>query len=406
MRIAIVNVTYRSGSTGTIVKDLAEFAKNSGHEVLVFCGRGEEEPGVIKVQTKSRLYIDALKSRFLDNQGFNSKNATKRLIEQLRVFRPDVINLHNIHGYYLYLPMLFSYLKNEYQGKIVITLHDSWLYTGHCSYYLSFHCQKWKTECDGCPGRKIYPKAYFAKAKQNFDRKMKLFQDLRNVTLVTPSEWLKKDVEQSPILSRFPCITINNGIDTSLCRKCAASKTKGEKPIILGVANWWNHSKGLDVFGQIQKSLGDSYRIVLCGGLKGKKPANLGDVEFKGLIKNQEELFRMFGKASVFVNPTRMDNYPTVNLESICCGTPVVCFDVGGCKETIKDPRYGTCVKDVEQMIREIKRYSESSFEVDYSQYDKSTMCRAYLELYESGRAQIVKETNLKEHNQNRGDIS
>ena len=341
MRIAFINVTYAQGSTGALVQDLAEHFRKNGHQVLCLCGRGEHKDAVC-VQSKIGMYIDGFKTRIFDNQGFNSKTATKRAIVLLKEFKPDIINVHNIHGYFFNLPSFFKYLADDFSGHIFWTLHDSWAYTGHCSHYLGTACGKWKTHCEKCPLKSLYPKSYIDRSKTTFDKKQKCYDliDPARMHLVTPSDWLKNDVKKSALFGRFNCQTIHNGIHLELCNQARAVRrellSQEKEKIILGVANNWNSSKGLDDFIELSKQLPPGFKIRLIGSIKDKKIKIPSNIDLLGNISDKRKLYEEFAKATVFFNPTKRDNYPTVDLEAQACGTPVVAYDVGGVKETVK----------------------------------------------------------------------
>ena len=248
--------------------------------------------------------------------------------------------MHNIHGYYLNLKVLFKYLKNEYKGKIVWTLHDCWAFTGHCSYFTSIKCNKWQKKCFNCPRLNVYPKEYFDTTKKEFELKKKLFTNLNNLTLVTPSNWLK-DLVKISFLKKYKVEVINNGIDLNIFKPTYDETIYDKyniprnKKIILGVANVWTKEKGLYDFIKLSEKLDDSFVIVLVGvddKIQKILPNNILAIK---RTDNQIDLAKIYTIADVFVNPTYEDNYPTTNLESIACGTFTVCYNTGGCKEQI-----------------------------------------------------------------------
>jgi hypothetical protein len=96
------------------------------------------------------------KTRIFDTHGFGSKITTKSFINELEKLNPDVIHLHNIHGYYLHIELLFEYLKKS-NKPVVWTLHDCWSFTGHCAYFEYDGCEKWKLGCNSCPQKNSYP---------------------------------------------------------------------------------------------------------------------------------------------------------------------------------------------------------------------------------------------------------
>ena len=338
-RILFIN-SVCNGSTGTICKNLYKAAVEEGHECCIAYGRGEAPKGfkTIKIGNKLDIYLHVLKARLFDASGFGSKQATKEFIKKIDEFKPDIIHLHNIHGYYVNIEILFKYLRAHPEIKKIWTLHDCWAFTGHCAYYTYAKCNKWQRCCNSnCPNKNEYPKAIFSKVEKNFNRKKEIFNNVENMILVTPSEWLKNEVEKS-YLKSYQIEVINNGVDTKIF-KYTKSNIKEKysiknKKIILGVASVWDKRKGLDIFIKLSKRLDSNYQIVLIG-LNKKQQKKVSD-NIIGITRteNVQELVKWYSAAEVLFNPTLEDNYPTVNLEAIACGTPVITFDTGGSPES------------------------------------------------------------------------
>lgn len=338
-RILFIN-SVCNGSTGTICKNLYKAAVEEGHECCIAYGRGEAPKGfkTIKIGNKLDIYLHILKARLFDASGFGSKQATKEFIKEIDEFKPDIIHLHNIHGYYVNIEILFKYLKDHSEIKKIWTLHDCWAFTGHCAYYTYAKCNKWQTCCNGyCPNKNEYPKTIFSKIESNFNKKRKVFCGVENMILVTPSKWLKGEVEKS-YLKSYQTKVINNGVDINVF-KYTESDIKERydiknKRVILGVASVWDKRKGLDTFIELSKQLDNEYQIVLIGLNKKqikKLPSNIIGIT---RTENVEELVKWYSAADVYFNPTLEDNYPTTNLEAIGCDTPVVTFNTGGSPES------------------------------------------------------------------------
>ncbi len=341
MKIIQINSSINSGSTGRISEEIGIVAQKSGYEVYAAYGRlnNNSKLKTIKIGSDLDIYIHGIKSRLFDNHGFASKNATRKFISELEIIKPDIIHLHNIHGYYLNVEILFNYIrKNEI--PVIWTLHDCWPMTGHCSYFDFVNCNKWQTHCNNCPNKKGYPQSYGLDAsKQNFDKKKSLFTGLKNVTIVTPSLWLAEIVKCS-YLSRYPVRVINNGVDLTIFRPNETAEIDKKynltnKKVIFGVASIWDRRKGLDDFIQIHEKLANNFQIVLVG-LSTKQIEQLP----KGIIailrtEDINELAELYSRADVFVNPTYVDNFPTTNIEALACGTPVVSYITGGSTESI-----------------------------------------------------------------------
>lgn len=339
-KVVFINVVC-NGSTGRIMCDIAKEAKNNGYETYCFYGRGvaNKELNCIKIDNKLSILFHVLISRFGFN-GHGSYFATKKLIKRLKEINPDIIHLHNIHGYYLNLKVLFNYLTNEYKGKIIWTLHDCWAFTGHCSYFTLVSCNKWQKECFSCPRLGIYPKEYIDTTNKEFYLKKRLFTNLNNVTLITPSNWLKSLVERS-YLNKYPITTINNGInlnifkriiDFNILKKYDIPKNK---KILLGVANIWEERKGLNIFLDLAKIIKEDEIIVLVG-LNDKQKKSLPQ-NIIGITRtdNQTDLAKLYSLAKVFINPSFEETFSLVTIEAMACGTPVVVCDMSAPKELI-----------------------------------------------------------------------
>ena len=335
MRLLQINSVYGYGSTGRIVKDIHKAALEKGIDSYVAYGRSQyNDKRLIKIGSKKDLFYHGLKTRFFDQHGLASKNATRRFIEQIRNLKPDIIHLHNIHGYYLNYPLFFDFLKSD-EIKVYWTMHDCWAYTGHCSYYSFIECNKWETHCERCPQLNKYPKSLgLDNSYQNFEHKKKSFTGHKNLKIITPSHWLAGELSNS-FLKEYSVSTIHNGIDLEVFkpRRSLFKERYGiqNKNIILGVASMWDERKGLHTFLELSKLLNEDEVIVLVG-LKLKDYPNIISIN---RTNNLDELVDIYSSADALLNPTLEDNFPTVNLEAMACGVPVITFDSGGSKESI-----------------------------------------------------------------------
>ena len=339
MRIAEISAFYQY-SVGKIMRDIKQYIDNKTEDACeIFYARGEEvnNSGVTKFTSKVSIYFNALISRIFDNDGFCSKYNTKKLIKKLKEFNPDVIHIHCLHGYYLNVELLFKYFKDNPNIKIVWTMHDVWAITGHCCYFNKVNCEKWKTQCYNCPLKKEYPKSLiFDNSKKNYEKKKKIFTSLNKeqLIIVTPSIWIKGIIENS-FLSKYQIINIYNGIDLDKfnLEKEELSSVVSKKKILLSVASVWDYRKGLDTIIDISSKIGPDWEIIIIGKIDKKVvlPKNITHIE---RTSNQQVLKQYYQSCDVFFNPTKDDNYPTVNLEAQACGAKVLTFDVGGCKET------------------------------------------------------------------------
>ena len=396
MKVLQINTVCGTGSTGRIVADLYKTLTEEGHDCFVGYGRGNAPQGIkaYRIGTDYDMYHHALMTRISDKTGFYSKKATKKFIKEAKQYNPDIIHLHNLHGYYINLELLFEYLYKA-NKPIVWTLHDCWAFTGHCAYFDYIGCDKWKKGCYSCPQKNEYPRSVvFDNSKWNYQHKENLFTTLENMTIITPSEWLAGLAKQS-FLGKFDIKVINNGIDLTVFKPKKSNFREKynleEKFIVLGVANIWDRRKGLDVFFELCEVLNDDYKIILMG-LNNRQMENLPE-NILGLMRtdNVTELIEIYTAADVFVNPALEDNFPTVNLEALACGTPIITYDTGGSVESIDD-NCGFIVKrcsvyDLKKLIECAKSGNMFSRECCTSRaklYDKKNMSERCLEVYKN----------------------
>lgn len=388
MKVLMINVVCGIRSTGRICTDLATALETQGHEVKIAYGR-EEVPEqfkkyAVRIGNDFDVKIHGIKARLFDGSGFGSKAVTIKFIEWVKEYDPDVIHLHNIHGYYINVEVLFGYLKTCGK-KIIWTLHDCWAFTGHCAYFDYVNCEKWKKECDKCPQKKEYPARIGPDmSKRNYEYKKELFAGIHNLIIVTPSYWLADLVSKS-FMKDYSVQVIHNGVDTEIFKPTFGNikeKYKCQnKKIILGVAAVWDKRKGLDTFVELSKRVDSTYQIILVG-LDKKQieslPTNIIGIE---RTNNVYELVELYTEATVFVNPTLEDNYPTTNIESIACGTPVISYRTGGSPESAK--MYGMSVKkkDIDELVVAIK--SVDKIQADNVDIDYKNTLQKYLVIYQ-----------------------
>lgn len=393
MKVLMINSVCGIRSTGRICTDLAVALDEQGYEVKIAYGR-EEVPKqfqkyAVRIGTDRDVKLHGLKARLFDGAGFGSKSATIKFIRWVKGYDPDVIHLHNIHGYYVNIEILFDYLRTCGK-KIIWTLHDCWAFTGHCAHFDYANCNKWKTRCFSCTEISNYPKSLCDHSARNYDVKKKSFTGIENMIIVTPSKWLEILVRQS-FLKEYSVKTIANGIDLNIFKPTIGSFRQmyhlENKKIVLGVASAWSAKKGVHDFKKLSNMLDDSYQIVLVG-LTEKQCAELPK-SILGMTRtnNATELAELYTTANVFANPTYEDTYPTVNIEAQACGTPVVTYQTGGSPETLL-PNCGICVQrgDVYKFKNAIENMCSQgkAFVYDRSFFDKKICYKAYLSLYDN----------------------
>jgi glycosyltransferase involved in cell wall biosynthesis len=342
MKVLQINTTGNSASHGRIAAGIGKQLILGGHESYLAYGRpgNECESELIKIGGKLDQGLHMVKSRLFDRHGFSSADATRSLIRKIDQVEPDIIHLHNLHGYYLNIEVLFTFLK-EWGKPVAWTFHDTWPITGHCSYFEHMNCFKWETLCYDCPNIKGYPKSWFIdNSRKNYLQKKALFTGLKNLVLVSPSQWLAKYLKRS-FLSDFEVRIIYNGVDTVKFNPELEGLTKGKfsltKKYILGVANIWDERKGLRDFISLRRILDDEIEIVLVG-ISGQQKKALGN-GIRGILRTESvsDLASLYAGAEAFVNPTYLDNFPLVNIEALSCGTPVITYRTGGSHESVDD---------------------------------------------------------------------
>lgn len=339
MKVVQINTVCGCGSTGKICVGISKVLNTQGIDNYILYSIGNSDyPQAIKCgEVFPRL--QAIRSRILGNYGFNSRRSTKRLIEGLNQIDPDVVHLHNLHGHNCNLEMLMDYFRKR-KTKLVWTFHDCWAFTAYCPYFDLVDCSKWKFECHHCTQRRKYS-WFLDRSNWLYQKKKEVFSGL-NLTIVTPSNWLAGLVKDS-FFRNYPVVVLNNGIDLSAFKPTlsdfrAKHGISEDQLILLGVANQWEQRKGADVFVNLAHRLdSDLFQIVMVGTddkIDQLLPMNVISIH---RTSNQKELAELYTAADLFVNPTREDNFPTVNMESIACGTPVLTFRTGGSPECIDE---------------------------------------------------------------------
>lgn len=360
MRLLEVNsVPY--GSTGKIMFSIADLAQNKGMKALCFTGFSWHKSdnknwrliGSLPEKT-FHMYMD----RLTGLHGYFSYFSTLRFLRKVKKFSPDIIHIHNLHGWYINFPLFFKFIK-KHNIPVVWTLHDCWSITGHCPHFTMIGCDRWKSGCFDCAQYKEYPKSILDTSKTMYRMKKKWFNGIENMTIVTPSKWLSEIIKQS-YLRKYPVQIINNGIDLEVFKPTESDLRKrlglsDTDKIILGVSLGWNNKKGLDVFIELAKRLDSHYKIILVGTDNSTDALLPESVISIHRTSNRKELAEIYSAADVFVNPTREDTFPTVNVESLACGTPVITFRTGGSPEIIDESSgYVVETDDIDEMEKRI----------------------------------------------------
>ncbi len=333
-RLLQINTVAAGGSTGKIVESIGRMAIADGWESWIAYGRGnpKSESNLIRIGNDADMMWHGLQTRLFDRHGLASKKATKTFIKEIKKINPDLIHLHNIHGYYLNYPLLFKFLK-EWGGPVVWTLHDCWAFTGHCTNFQNPKCDKWMCGCNKCSQPYDYPKSWHKdRSDINFTEKRLTFRSIiKQLTIVAVSEWLKDSIKKS-FLSEARITAIHNGIDLNAFKPYSTDTSEN---VILGVANVWSDKKGIDEFIFLREQLPENCKIILVGMTQKQIKSLPSGITGIGKTNSQQELARLYSSATVFVNPTKEETLSLTNIEAQACGTPVVCYATGGTPETV-----------------------------------------------------------------------
>lgn len=396
MKIALIDVNYSKSSTGKILKDLKYYFESRGNNVLACFGRGDpvNETSVIKVSSDIETYIHAGLTRLTGYTGGFSYFSTKKLIQELSTFKPDIVHLHELHGYYVDLYEVVEWLIDN-NIPVVWTFHCEFMYTGKCGH--AYDCVKWKHGCGKCPALADYPAAFFDRTASMYVKKKNLFSDFDKLKIVTPSSWLLNRVKQS-FLSDKDSRVIHNGIDTTNVfypRKSIPNKLVSfdfSKPTVLAVAPYiLDESKGGEWVITLAERFGLEMNFILVGvdDLTRIYPKN---VFVFARTSDQSELAEFYSVADLFLICSKRENFPTTCLEALACGTPVIGFDGGGAHETAPPP-YGKFVEygNLDKLERIIRDHcAKLDMLADYElcrafavrSYAKEVMAENYFKLY------------------------
>jgi len=398
VKVLQINSVCGLGSTGRITTDIAATLTENNIESYIAYGRQTSitNDHILRIGSKLDYYVHGGLTRLFDTHALSgSRTATKRFIEQVKIIDPDVIHLHNIHGYYLNVKIFFDYLRTS-SKPVVWTLHDCWSFTGHCTHFSYAECLKWVEGCHECSEKRSYPaSAFIDNSKKNYQMKRELFTNLENVTIVTPSKWLANLVKKS-FLAKHPVRVIYNGIDTDIFKPVVNESVRkkyklGDRFIVLGVANLWNKRKGLHHFIELSKMIDNDCIIVLVG-LNDQQitelPRNIIGIK---RTSNINELAQIYFAANVFVNPSVEETFGLVTAEALACGTPAIVFDSTPGVEIVSDGCGYIAeihnIYDINKFIDQVRSdgkafYSEQCVKRIELMFEKNERYEEYLSLY------------------------
>lgn len=394
-----INSVVNCGSTGRITEEIGQTAIAANWKSYIAYGRNDRtsKSELIKIGSDWDVKMHGIQTRLFDRHGLASKKATKRLVQKIENIKPDIIHLHNIHGYYLNIEILFCFLKQA-NIPVVWTLHDCWPITGHCSHFSFIECEKWKTLCYDCPQKKSYPASYLLdRSKKNYHLKKELFTSLPNLTLVPVSNWLS-DLLKESFLKDFPVKVIHNGINTDVFKPSHDSFFRkkyqlGNKTILLGVANVWSQRKGLNDFIELSKRLNSDYQIILVGLTK--KQIKILPHNIMGIVRTEsiKDLVHFYSNADIVLNISYEETFGMTTIEGFACGTPGIVYNSTASPELI-DNSTGIVVEkgDINGLIEAIhqiknkgkKAYTEACINRANDLFNKKDCFMEYINLYNS----------------------
>lgn len=390
MKLVQINICD-NGSTGKIMSDIFNNIDKNIQKVGFVGFKYTENPLFKRIHSITAYRIHKLLARYFAVDELGSVFETIKLIRQLKKIDPDIIHLHNIHSYTLNYNLLFRYIK-KYNKKTVWTLHDCWAFTGGCYYFDDKGCYDWQEGCENCKFLKSAGvQVPINSIGRYYKEKKKAFSGVANMRIVTPSKWLKDLVCQS-FLKAYDTTVINNGINLDnfiyTDNHTFDDVIDRNKKIILGVASPFNERKGFSDFIKLANMLDETYQIVMVG---------VSDEQFKVLsdkiigikrTESQIQLAELYSISYAFVNLTYEDNFPTVNIEALACGTPVVCYQTGGATEMF-DESNGIVVKkgDLKGVVQALNKVEQIKKSNNFSdeirqKYSAKRMADDYLTIY------------------------
>ncbi len=399
MRILQINAVNKVASTGRTALEMNEFLKNLGHDCVTAYSKGfsVSAENEYKLGNSTDVKIHGFLSRISGKQGYFSRGATKKLLQFMDVYKPDVVLLRNLHGNYINLPMLLKYLEKKDIATVTV-LHDCWFYTGKCCHYTVQGCYKWQENCGDCPQLKKYNKSwFFDRTKAMLRDKKELFGNIPRLAVVGVSDWLTEEAKKAPVFENAKIFRrIYNWIDTEkFCPQNTDTLRQRlglyDKKVLLAVASGWNKEKGLDTVLELSRKLDGDEKLILVGNL----PA---DIELSENIvsipatNSIEELVNYYSLADVFVQPSLEETFGKVSAEALSCGTPVVCFNSTANPELIGEGcGFVANDGDIEDMLNKIRKilaegkqqYIDNCHSFAKENFEKRSNLEEYLKLFQ-----------------------
>lgn len=392
-----INVDANNGSNGSIARDIGSIALSKGWKSYIAYGRRAIpcDSQLIRVGNDFDVKLHGILTRIFDIHGLGSIINTYLFIRKVRKIQPDIVHLHNIHGYFINYRILFNYLIKS-AIPIVWTFHDCWPFTGHCGYFEAYKCEKWKELCHNCPGVHDYPSSLFIdNSKFNFTLKKKIFTSAKKLHITTVSSWLSRLVKQS-FFSGYPITVVYDGVDTKTFHYSESNLRKEygleDKFVLLSAAANWTTTKGWNDYINLSRLLPADCVIMLLG-VKDDEMKDLPK-EIIGIsrVEGKQKLAEYYSMADILLNLSYQETFGMTTAEAMSCGTPGISYNVTACPELLT-PETGIVVEpgnlnQVIDAISTIKRngkeyYMDSCRQRALKVFDSQKVNMLFFDIYE-----------------------
>lgn len=391
MKVLLIDVNYKDSSSGKIVHALARSLKENGHEVMVAYGRGalSKDSGVQKISLDAETMLHAVLTRFTGLNGCFSLLSTWRLLRLIDIFQPDVIHLHELHGYYVNVFRVLNYIGKK-RIPVVWTFHCEYMYTGRCG--IAKDCTRYLTGCGRCPHKDYYPRTqFFDFSRWMLKAKKQGMDHLERLTICSPSKWLDSRVAGSFLGGRNHKI-VYNGVDTTLFHpydngeRLREEYGIGDKQVIISVASDLLKRTG-NAIPTMAKRLPECIFVMV--GVKEIPDHKPDNVLMFQPTRDQRWLAEMYSMADLCMICSARETFSLPCAEALCCGTPVAGFCAGGPEETFQKPFARFCeYGDYDQLVDIVRLQlsqqltREMCSEYGFKYFSEATMNREYLQCY------------------------
>lgn len=337
MKILIVGNTYKYGSTGQIAYIYSQELKRRGHKCLVAVGKNiYNDKECIELEDKLGRGFHYIASLITGYEGRFSYRATNKLIHIIEEYKPDIIQLLNLHGYYLNIYKLLDFVGSK-GIRTVYSMLDEYPYLGHCCY--AYECNHFMDECRHCKlDKKQYIKTFFfRRGHATYKLKKQAYDKVRDLTFTGP-KWVIERALMSSLLKDKKLVEVDEFIDTENTfypRKNYSVDVKEinrkNKILILNVSPFSDERKGGKYFLKLARQMeNDSRYLFVHVGYDGERnnlPINFLPI---GYITDQNILAQYFSIADLFICTSLADTMPNTCLEALACGTPICGFKITG----------------------------------------------------------------------------